>query len=182
MNVLAIDPGNVQSACVVYSGTVEAFGKLSNLSMLHHLKQRSWDCNHLATEYMQPRGMPTSKEEMDTQFWTGRFVQAAGLPWTPVLRREVKSHLCGSQRAKDSNIRRALIDKFGGDNVAIGGVKCPKCKGKGWAGRGRPTCLECNGSKWLHPPGPLHGISADVWSALAIAVTWWETKRLEANE
>ena len=181
MIVLAIDPGNTETAWCQYNGiTPLTFAKDANEAVLDKMKFLCGD-QHLVIEYMQPRGMPTAKEEMDTQFWAGRFVQAAGLPWTPVLRREVKSHLCGSQRAKDANIRRALIDKFGGDDIAIGGKKCPKCKGKGWAGRGRPTCTECNGSKWLHPPGPLHGISSDVWSALAIAVTWWETKR-EANE
>jgi len=59
-------------------------------------------------------------------------------------RRAVKLALCGDSRAKDANIRQALIDRFGG-SAAIG----------------RKTA-----------PGPLYGISRDVWSALAIAVTF----------
>lgn len=180
MSVMAIDPGNVKSAWCRFDGArVQEFGKCFNEELLARLTQLERTGCHIAIEYMSPRGMPTSQEEMDTQFWAGRFVQAAcGLPWTLVKRREVKLHLCGSMRAKDSNIRQALIDKFGGEAVAIGAKKCPKCKGKGWFGRDRAKCPECRGDGWRSRPGPLHGIAADVWSALAIAVTWWETKRI----
>jgi len=175
MNVLAIDPGNEYSAWCRYDGTrpVE-FAKDTNEELVFQLGFIQPDSLHLAIEYMEPRGMPTSAQEMDTQFWAGRLVQAAGADWTPIKRREVKIHLCGSMKAKDANIRQSLIDKFGGDDAAIGGKKCPRCKGKGWFGAGRPTCTECGGRKWLHPPGPLYGIAKDVWSALAIAVTWYE--------
>ena len=54
-------------------------------------------------------------------------------------------HLCGSAKAKDSNIRQAIIDRYGGD---------PK---------------RCIGTK--KAPGPLYGISADQWAALALALT-----------
>jgi hypothetical protein len=177
MNVLAIDPGNTESAwCRCAGDRPIDFAKVANDTFVRQLRFLE-PGTRLVIEYMEPRGMPMSQEEMDTQFWTGRFVQAAGVEWHPVKRREVKMHICGHTRAKDSNIRQALIDRFGGASVAIGGTKCPQCKGKGWFGAGRPTCLACNGTKWLHPPGPLHGITSDVWSALAIAITWWETKR-----
>ncbi|HET6477318.1 MAG TPA: hypothetical protein VFH93_14740 [Thermoleophilia bacterium] len=45
---------------------------------------------------------------------------------------------------KDANIRQALLDRFGGP-----------------AAVGRKAA-----------PGPLYGIARDVWSALAIAVTY----------
>jgi hypothetical protein len=60
-------------------------------------------------------------------------------------RRAVKLALCGDSRAKDANIRQALIDRFGGKDAAVGRKAAP---------------------------GPLYGISRDVWSALAIAVTY----------
>jgi len=59
----------------------------------------------------------------------------------------VKLHLCGSARAKDTNIRQALIDRYGG-SAAIGKKAAP---------------------------GPLYGVSKDVWSALAVAVTAADT-------
>lgn len=64
-------------------------------------------------------------------------------------RKDVKLHLCQSPRANDATIRQALIDKFGGKDAAIGNSKAK---------------------------GPLYGITRDVWQALALAVTWWETR------
>jgi hypothetical protein len=85
-------------------------------------------------------------------------------------------HLCHQTKGvNDSVIRQRLIDKYGGKDKAIGGVRCPNCKGKGWSGSGRPVCDVCQGEKWKHPPGPLHGITADVWQALAVAVTFSES-------
>jgi hypothetical protein len=90
-----------------------------------------------------------------------------------VFRHDVKMHLCGRATANDSNIRAALIDLFGGESKAIGGVKCKTCKGKQWTGRNHDPCTQCEDG-WKYPPGPLNGVAADVWSALAIAVCWTE--------
>ena len=60
-----------------------------------------------------------------------------------------KVHHCHSARAKDSNIRQALLDRFGGKDIAVG-TKADQ--------------------------GPLYGIKKDVWSALAIGVYHLETK------
>lgn len=174
MRLLAIDPGSEITAWVLFDdGRIHDRDFTENHAMAMSLFQVS----HVAVEYMRPRGMPTSKEEMDTQFWAGRFIQEHAarklIPWTPIYRHDVKLHLCGNARAKDPNIRQALIDRYGGESVAIGNKKCRKCKGKGTYKR--ETCSECEGSKWLHPPGPLAGIHDDLWSALAIGVTWLDT-------
>src|SRR3546814_7548008 len=59
--------------------------------------------------------MPMGEDSIETVIWTGRFVQAWRDPASVrmVKRREVKSHLCGSARAKDPNVRQALIDQVG---------------------------------------------------------------------
>jgi hypothetical protein len=146
----SIDPGNVQSAFMLMGRDKrpQFFDIMDNHELVAALADCNHDPDHLAIEYMHPRGMPTSKEEMDTQFWAGRFVQASHCPWTPIRRSEVKLHLCGVARAKDANIRQALLDRYGGKDA----------KGK------------------KASPGPLYGIHDDLWSALAIGVTWWETK------
>ena len=58
--------------------------------------------------------MAVGAEVFETVHWSGRFTEAL---WpTPVVqlpRRAVKLHLCGSARAKDPNIRQALLDRFG---------------------------------------------------------------------
>jgi hypothetical protein len=60
-------------------------------------------------------GMPVGREVFETCVWIGRFQQSWRYPEAVklVYRRDVKLHLCGNSRAKDANIRQALIDKLG---------------------------------------------------------------------
>ena len=172
MRILALDPGSAKSAWVLLKdGVPIEFAIDDNESILDFVVKPLDDC-HRTIEMMKARGMPTANEELMTCVWIGRFMQASGHPWTFVYRQDVKLHLCGRVTASDANIRCALIDRYGGKDTAIGGVKCKYCKGKGWYGNGRPTCPVCKGEKWLHPPGPLHGLHADLWQALAVAVTF----------
>jgi 5-methylcytosine-specific restriction protein A len=54
-------------------------------------------------------------EVFDTVLWAGRFAEAAHrVPVVLLPRRAVKLALCGDSRARDANIRQALIDRFGG--------------------------------------------------------------------
>ncbi len=64
-----------------------------------------------------------------------------------IKRLEVKIHLCHDSRAKDANIRQAILDRFGGKEKAIGRMATP---------------------------GPLMGVSGDLWAALAVAITFWD--------
>lgn len=156
--VLAIDPGSVRSAWLVFDaelGRPVDHGILPNPELLERLRNNDSGLTILVdravVEWMQPRGMPTSAEEFETLFWIGRFAEAweqrFDTPLHRLTRLRVKQHLCGSNKANDSNIRAALIDRFGG----VGGKQ---------AAIGRK-----------HDAGPLYGISKDVWSALAVAVT-----------
>ena len=89
-----------------------------------------------------------------------------------VERPDIKLVLCGSRAAKDPNVRQALIDRWGGDSVAVGGKKCPECRQRRTQQSG---CGLCRGSGWEHPKGVLYGIGSHVWSALAVAVWGKET-------
>jgi hypothetical protein len=100
-------------------------------------------------------GMPVGAETLETCKWCGRFEQAAfhkGNGWHWLTRKEVVTALCGSARAKDANVRQSLIDCYGGKATAIGNKKT------GY--------------------GPLHGITSDVWSALAVACVWQDRWRV----
>ena len=59
--------------------------------------------------------MSVSDSIFDTVYWTGRFREAWGDKgfFDRIPRMTVKMHLCHNSRAKDSNIRQALIDRFG---------------------------------------------------------------------
>jgi len=68
--------------------------------------------------------MPVGKEVFDTCVWIGRFQQIA-LPNVDtkfIYRKDEKMNICNSMKAKDSNIRQALIDRFG----AVGTKKNPR--------------------------------------------------------
>lgn len=117
MAIIAIDPGCTESAWLMYGGgTIGEFDKAANEDV-RTLLQTSSPLNkavdHLAIEMIASYGMPVGREVFETVLWIGRFIEAWGGPYTLVYRREVKMHLCNSARAKDGNIRQALIDKFG---------------------------------------------------------------------
>jgi len=63
-------------------------------------------------------GMPVGREVFETCLWIGRFIECWCGPYTLVYRREVKSFLCADSRAKDSNVRQAVIDRYGGKEAA----------------------------------------------------------------
>jgi hypothetical protein len=114
--------------------------------------------NRCAIEQIASYGMAVGAEVFETVYWSGRFAQAFGPERVDRIKRlEVKMHLCHDSKAKDANIRAALIDRFGGP-ASIRGPQKAKSK------RGIPEA----------PAGSLYGISKDTWSALAVALTWWD--------
>ena len=147
MTILAIDPGPIESALVWFDGTnVLRMEILPNESVLGELV--ATDADHLAIERVESFGMAVGVEVFETVFYTGRFCEAFAGNFTRINRREIKLHLCGSSRAKDTNVRQALIDRFGPGKDAAVGTK--------------------------RQPGPLYGIRSHLWSGLAVAVTWWD--------
>lgn len=91
---------------------VAASGICSNYQMLATVK--AWEGN-LAVEMIASYGMPVGAEVFETCVWIGRLIEAyhGPGPVTRVKRSDVKLHVCGSARAKDANVRQALIDLFG---------------------------------------------------------------------
>lgn len=147
--ILAIDPGSTESAYAVLDpnrdGLPVTFGKCANNDMFDVLQENSWAI--VVIERVACYGMAVGASVFDTCYWGGRFQQACPDPdavqW--VFRKEVKLHLCGSPRAKDANIRQAIIDRFGGLQATKKG-------------------------------GPLHKCSKDMWAAIAVGLTWMDTK------
>ncbi len=114
MSVLAIDPGPEESAFIYWDGRLkDADGAARNQQLLDVLVYPNPDVSLVAIEMVACYGMPVGKEVFDTCLWIGRFVQASKIRTTLVYRKDVKMHLCHSMRAKDGNIRQALIDKYG---------------------------------------------------------------------
>jgi hypothetical protein len=108
---VGIDPGPRESAFVVWDGerVVEA-GDRPNGELAWYLDSAS-DGTTIACEWIESFGMAVGREVFETVFAIGTFSQHAVLRLVP--RRDVKMHICASPRAKDANIRQALIDRFG---------------------------------------------------------------------
>ena len=113
MRILAIDPGPTLSG---YYGGPHCHGVVENHGILDVIEGMSGVVDLVAIESMEARGMPLGNESLETVLWTGRFVQACyerGVATGLFRRSAIKLTLCGSNRAKDANVRAALIDIYG---------------------------------------------------------------------
>lgn len=144
--LLAIDPGTTESAYVVYCGTLWQFGLLPNEKLLEEIKVST--CTHLCIEEMRSYGQTVGIEVFQTIFWAGRFAQAFnGGPFCLLTRGDVKLHLCQDARAKDKDVREALIYRFGGPEQTKKGGVLHKVAGDMWAALGVAVTWWDNGEK-----------------------------------
>ena len=122
VNVLAIDPGPEQSAWLIVNeaGVLCSFGIVPNQQVLERLE--TWASPgearqpEVVIEMIASYGMAVGTSVFETCVWIGRFEQHAanyGALVTRLPRLAVKMHLCHTARAKDSNVRQALVDRFG---------------------------------------------------------------------
>jgi hypothetical protein len=179
MSILGIDPGPRQSGwALLASGgdTVLASGTWSNERLLARVCEKSpqGGAQSLVVEQPVGYGARAGLDLMNTAIWAGRYVQAweaasNGLrPWRLLSFAEVAHAIVGRRGGvREADAWVAVLDLFGGQGVATGARKCPTCKGRGWAGRGRPPCTVCDASGWRIPPGPLHGVQSHARSAVA---------------
>jgi Holliday junction resolvasome RuvABC endonuclease subunit len=117
--MLAIDPGPTVCGYAVLSGTkIVDTGVLSVHEMLAKVRGACHSplLETIAVEMIQSFGMAVGAEVFETCVIIGRIQEACaerGWEIRRVTRGEVIDHVCGSRKAKDSNIRQALIDLFG---------------------------------------------------------------------
>lgn len=151
--IFSIDPGNVYSAYSILD--IEQglkpirFGKVMNEEMLKVIEEEIAQIKYFPIEMVASYGMPVGATVFETCVWIGRFIQAvtehSKVNPIFVYRKDEKMALCHSMKAKDGNIRQALIDRFG----VVGTKKNP-----GW----------------------FYGVSKDVWSSIAVGVTFYDMK------
>lgn len=160
MKILAIDPGNVRSGYVLAEydeaeiRRVLRVGKVENAEMMQIISEVAESAEtDFAIEMIAGMGMAVGAEVFDTCVWIGRFWERALTRnfrrMEYIYRREEKLCLCGSARAKDANIRQALVDRY--------------APGKPNYGKGTKK-----------EPGFFFGFSADMWAAMAVAVTYYD--------
>lgn len=117
MKILAIDPGNIESAyCLIDSETYKVLekGKVENNNLRFGMYNAEY--NLVVIEMIASYGMAVGRTVFDTCVWIGRFKEIASfnnIEVEYIYRKDEKMNICNSMKAKDSNIRQALIDRFG---------------------------------------------------------------------
>lgn len=155
--ILAIDPGNMDSAYVVLSDEYEPvrFGKIPNQELLTLIPDiaTEYKIAESAIEMVASYGMAVGREVFDTCVWVGRFTEACirvGMVCKYIYRKDIKLHICGQTKAKDTNIRIALIDRFAKHDLK-------------------------NGKGTKSNPDIFYGFFQDVWAAMAVATFYMDT-------
>jgi len=153
--LLGIDPGSSESAYCVINSKMKPieFAKIDNEQLKDNLPNiiKNHNVDAVAIEHIASYGMAVGKEVFDTCIWVGRFWEIAShrVPskyLLPIYRKEEKIALCGSMRAKDSNIRQALIDLFAKHDLK-------------------------NGKGTKANPDWFFGFKSDIWASYAVAYT-----------
>ena len=150
MRILAIDPANENSAfCLLDENyNLILFDKIPNERMRELLRTENYDI--LAIEKIESFGMAVGATVFETCVWIGRFIEIAvgrNIGWKGIYRKEEKLNLCKSTKAKDANIRQALIDRFAKFDFK-------------------------NGKGTKKQQDFFYGVSADMWAAIAVGVTY----------
>lgn len=164
MKVIAIDPGNIQSAlCIIDIETLKPleFVKADNAEIKEILLARAGEDSLVAIEMIASYGMAVGRDVFDTAVWIGRFFEVACSKTITdpdlVYRMEEKNHICHSSKANDSTIRRALIDRFAKHDLK-------------------------NGKGTKKNPDWFYGFKADIWAAYAVGLTYIETHMIKQEE
>ena len=150
MIILGIDPGPEKSYWLTWDTERQ---KIIEKEIYSDIDFPGWFLvDVVIIEDIQCFGMPVGKSVFETAKTIGRILERAKnrhIKAIQVSRREIKLHFCNSVRAKDSNIRQVIIDRFGSKEKAIGNKK---------------------------NPGILYGVKKDFWSTLALCL-WFEDTR-----
>lgn len=160
--ILAIDPGNVESAYVVMDADykISSKGKIDNAAMLDVIRRYIPACRNVVIERIASYGMAVGRTVFETCEWVGRFTQQAeelGAKVDYVYRLDEKMTICHDQRANDATIRRALIDRFAKHDLRTGkGTKAN--------------------------PDYFYGFAKDTWAAMAVAVTYFTQRGRDWND
>lgn len=162
MRIVAIDPGNEFSAyCVMDDAGPEyqllEADKCENgecMSRLLAWLGKTYAPDRVVIERIQSYGMAVGAEVFVTCEWIGRFAQEAEkyVPVEYIYRKDEKLYICGDMRAKDANIRAALIERF---------AKFDKKNGRGTK----------------KTPDFFYGFRADMWAAAAVAVSYLDMQK-----
>jgi hypothetical protein len=147
--IIAIDPGTTQSAWLLLAGGVPIqFAIAPNDEVLAMLRRlEAGDADVVVVEQFESYGMAVGREVFETVRWAGRFEEAAAPVTVALLPRRA--------------VKLAICSSPKANDANIRAALLDRYGGKA-AGR---------------VGGPLAGIVKDLWSALALAITFAEGER-----
>lgn len=161
MRILAIDPGSIESGYAeieLPEFRLVCFGKIDNDILADMLPALTEDVDIVAIEMVASYGMTVGKDVFETCVWVGKFEYILREKRTRrIYRADEKMEICYDSRAKDSNIRQALIDRYAKHDFRSG-----------------------KGTK--KNPDVFYGVANDAWQAVAVGVTCWELERKECKD
>jgi len=148
MTLLAIDPGSIVSGYTIVD--IDTY-KIIDKGIIENNQIHTLKADHVVIERFQSYGMAVGLSVMIAIWWAGRFYEHFGENTDRIFRKDIKLNICGVTRAKDTNIRHALIERFAKHDLKRG------------------TGTKAN-------PDWFYGFKKDIWAAYAIAVTWIDNK------
>lgn len=163
--ILAFDPGNEYTAYCLIDNDRRPIehGKVKNEEALEYIYKfytsHIQELDAVIIEMVASYGMAVGASVFQTCVMIGRLTEAAksvGIPVDYIYRMEEKTTICHDSKAKDSNIRQALIDRF---------AQHDKKNGKGTK----------------KDPDWFYGFAKDEWAAYAVGTTWLDKKEKEGE-
>lgn len=161
MLILAIDPGPEKSSWVLWGTESEAVAvgadQVENQALRAMLGGNIHEnASQLVIERPVLMGKNATAALLETSRWAGVFEGAWPGEVDRLTYHKVRCQLASSGNAKESEVKQALISRF-----APGGF--------GKEGKGTKA-----------NPGPFYGVTGHMWSAVAVAVAWWDLRGGEA--
>lgn len=141
MRIIGIDPGNRESAMALYNGESFQFGKFDNFGEFFPQLEKWLIENRVDEVYIegiQAMGMSVGASVFETAYFIGEIKMWLGMKFPHIARviihrSDVKMHHCNSMRAKDTNIRQAIIDRFGAPGTKRNPGILYGCSGDMWS-------------------------------------------------
>lgn len=161
--ILAFDPGNEYTAyCLIGDDRMPVeHGKVPNAEALEYIYKfyntHVQELDAVVIEMVASYGMAVGASVFWTCVMIGRITEASasiGCKTDYIYRIEEKTTICHDSKAKDANIRQALIDRF---------ARHDKKNGKGTKKN----------------PDWFYGFAKDVWQSYAVGTTWLDKREAE---
>lgn len=157
MKIFAIDAGNTESGYAIINMPdfkILDKGKVNNEEMRKIAAEQKYNVDLVALEMVASYGMAVGKDVFETCVFIGRLAEICNdVNVDYIYRKDEKITICGSMKAKDSNIKQELINRYAQHDFKQG-----------------------KGTK--KNPDTFYGVAKDVWQAIAVGVTAYELKTM----